>query len=569
MGGVLSPVADPILERPAMRDGFDVKLISSLEKVFADEPLRAKPFTQASALAGEVFSFQVAIQCAKHRLKADVEVLSPLKERITVRRVGLVPVEFGTWRTDDHYLRGKPGLYPDVLIEREREFRPLANVWHAYWVTVRVPEDHPGGQVPVQLRFSLKNAEPYAPFEAQVDSPVFTLRVIPERLPAQELINTQWFHADCISTHHDCKVWSARYWALLERYFRNAVAHGQNMMLTPMFTPPLDTQVGGERPTVQLVDVACEGGRYTFNLKRLDRWIDLALKCGIQYLEMSHLFSQWGAKYAPKIMVKEKGTLVQKFGWHVRGDSPAYRKFLKAYLPVLTAHLKKRGIADRCFFHISDEPSKDMIDDFAKAVAIVKPLLEGFKIIDALSDMAFYQSGLITHPIPGSDHIEPFTQADLPERWTYYCCAQMVDVANRFICMPSARNRILGLQLYVYGIDGFLHWGYNFWYSQYSIEKIDPYKVTDAGHGFQAGDAFVVYPGPEGPLDSLRHEVFHDAIQDLRALKLLERFIGREAVLGIIEKKAGKVTMKSYPRKASWLLAFREHVNAQIQKHGG
>ena len=35
----------------------------------------------------------------------------------------------------------------------------------------------------------------------------------------------------------------------------NAVAHGVNLLYTPLFTPPLDTQVGGERTTVQLVDV--------------------------------------------------------------------------------------------------------------------------------------------------------------------------------------------------------------------------------------------------------------------------------------------------------------------------
>ena len=36
------------------------------------------------------------------------------------------------------------------------------------------------------------------------------------------------------------------------------------MLLTPVFTPPLDTTVNGERLTVQLVDVRRDAGVYSF-----------------------------------------------------------------------------------------------------------------------------------------------------------------------------------------------------------------------------------------------------------------------------------------------------------------
>src|SRR5690606_38890715 len=100
-------------------------------------------------------------------------------------------------------------------------------------------------------------------------------------------------------------------------------------------------------------------------------------------------------------------------------------------------------------------------------------------------------------------------------------------VSNRFFSLPSVRNRIIGVQLYKFGIQGFLHWGFNFWYSQYSVKAIDPFRVTDAGGAFPSGDAFVVYPGPEGPLDSIRWEVFREALQDMRALELLEQLAGK------------------------------------------
>ena len=38
----------------------ETKLISSLEKVFADEPLKADTYNKGTALNNEVYSFQVA-----------------------------------------------------------------------------------------------------------------------------------------------------------------------------------------------------------------------------------------------------------------------------------------------------------------------------------------------------------------------------------------------------------------------------------------------------------------------------------------------------------------------------
>lgn len=64
--------------------------------------------------------------------------------------------------------------------------------------------------------------------------------------------------------------------------------------------------------------------------------------------------------------------------------------------------------------------------------------------------------------------------------------------------MPSARNRIMGVLMYLYRIEGFLHWGYNFYNSMFSIEHIDPFFDTHAGFAFPSGDPFLVYPGADG-----------------------------------------------------------------------
>ncbi|WP_442778690.1 glycoside hydrolase domain-containing protein [Arthrobacter sp. AQ5-05] len=49
----------------------------------------------------------------------------------------------------------------------------------------------------------------------------------------------------------------------------------------------------------------------------------------------------------------------------------------------------------------------------------------------------------------------PVTQ--VPPR-LYYCVAQDRAVSNRFISLPSTRNRTIGAQLFLPGAEGFLHW---------------------------------------------------------------------------------------------------------------
>lgn len=392
------------------------------------------------------------------------------------------------------------------------------------------------------------------------------LNVLPVVLPEQRLIHTEWFHADCIYSFYNIECWSEKYWKLLDKYISNFSNHGMNMLLTPLWTPPLDTRVGGERPTVQLLEIEKNGEVFKFDFSRLNRWIDLSLKNGIKYFEMVHPFTQWGAEFCPKIIVCENGEKKKMFGWHISSRSKEYVSFLRQLFPQLLAFLDSKGIKDKCFYHISDEPGWQHQENYKACADLIKELVDGAPVIDALSNIEFYNGGMVEHPIPCNNHIEPFVDAEVKPLWTYYCVSQREKVPNRFFNFPSYRNRVMGILMYKYDIQGFLHWGYNFWYSQFSIDqKLDPFKSTDAGRGFSSGDAFMVYPGTDGPVDSIRNEVMFEALQDLRALRKLESMQGRQATLRLIEDGLGyELKMTDYPRSAAWLLSLREHVNKRI-----
>ena len=94
------------------------------------------------------------------------------------------------------------------------------------------------------------------------------LEVLPQRLPVPKLIYTQWFYADCIASVHDVEIYSSGHWQLIEAYLKMAADCGVNMILTPVHTPPLDTEVGSARPNVQLMKVEKTQEGYRFDFSR-------------------------------------------------------------------------------------------------------------------------------------------------------------------------------------------------------------------------------------------------------------------------------------------------------------
>jgi hypothetical protein len=361
---------------------------------------------------------------------------------------------------------------------------------------------------------------------------------------------------------------SEKFWLICEKYIKMAAEHGSNMMLTPIFTPPLDTAVGKYRMTTQLVDVYKSGNKYTFSFDKLDRWIKMCFDCGIEYIEMSHLFTQWGAKHPPKIMGDENGEYKKFFGWDDEAMGEKYKDFLSQFLPKLRNYLEQKNLSDNTYFHLSDEPYIEHLDNIKNAKNFVMKYLNGLKFIDALSNLDYYKEGLIEKPVPATNHIEPFIEADIDGLWCYYCCSQCIDVSNIFMALPSYRTRVIALQWYKYNIEGFLHWAYNFYNSQYSLKPINPYLTTDAGCAFPAGDPFIVYPGDDGPVPSLRLKVFKSAIHDLSALKMLEELKGKEFVMDIVEGGLDRpITFSEYPGNAFYVKDIRNRVNKEIKKY--
>lgn len=543
---------------------FKLLLLSPLTKVFLDErPIPWPEGIALSGLRGETLSLQVAYtwhaQAARDRMLVRYTLDCPFPAR--VRRVAQVPVRMPCLAQTDHgYLRKAPGLYPDPLLP----IRPGApvpvylNQWDALWVDIEIPSDATPGEYTFAAAFTDDRGIPLGDIRVP-------FQVIQAELPQQTLIHARWLHVDALADYYGVAMFSDAHFDILGRFIRLAVKRGMNMMLVPIHTPPLDTRVGAQRPAAQLVDITLDNGRYAFGFGKLRRFVALCQEAGVTHYEMAHLFTQWGAYHAPQIVATVAGEPQQIFGWDTDALGPEYAGFLAAYLPAVIQELKRLGIAERTVFHISDEPTPEQMDQYVNAKALVAPYLEGFEVMDALSDIAFYQSGAVARPIPALDHLQAFMEAGVPNLWTYYCVGQHRGVSNTFIAMPAARTRILGTQLYLHHIQGFLQWAFNFYYTQFADDWIQPWIQPEADGFAPAGDAFQVYPGPGGePVESLRLMLFFHAMQDLRALQALEQKLGREGVLKVMAAAGPLPTLTAYDLGQEYLLRLRQAVNQAL-----
>lgn len=565
---------------------YEFFLASALEKVFPERrPQIMHVGNSLSCWRGQKASLQLVYTVHEGHHNMPVQqyriAVDGAPGRVHLRPVELVPGNLPCYEnSDNHYITKAPGLFPDLLAPEGSDLvLPLPRQYRSLWITFDIPADAQEGSYLISIQatpcchVTQPNGEVFhdADAESQVFHLYFTLKIPSATLPPQQLLHTQWFHTDCLAEYYHISPFSEDYWQITARFIQDAASHGVNMLLTPVFTPPLDTPVNAERMTIQLVDVYQNGNHYTFNFQKLKRWVQICQLAGITHLEIPHLFTQWGATATPKIIAYCNGIEKRIFGWDVPANSKTYRIFLEQFIPSLRSALADMGFdRDHVYFHISDEPSVQHLDSFHTALNQTAGLLDDCPVFDALTNFEFYQKGLIHIPICANSHIQPFFDANVPNLWVYYCCVQGDRVPNRFFAMESSRNRIMGVLMYLYRVKGFLHWGYNFYHSKFSLSQIDPFRITDGNMGFPAGDPFLVYPGPGGqPLSSIRAEVQDDALLDLRGLELLDHLAGSDFTHRLITETAAmeQITFTNYPQNPDFLLTLRERVAAAIDAH--
>lgn len=539
---------------------LDCTLVPSTLRIFPNDALPARSLTSIDAALNERFSFQLGLR-ADEAVRVRVSLVGPDGWSLRVRRVGFVPMPHHNTLIirdpqDTDGLGRIPGFVPDPLFD-ESEFSLPQSETNAFWFTVMPSAGAEPGRHRLQVTvetFDEKGNPAGRPRRLALN-----VRLHNVRLAKRSGFHvTHWLYTDCLMDRYGTDGFDEKFWRILPAYLRNVVEHGQDTIYVPMFTPPLD---GVKRPSQLLRVKRRKGGGYEFDWTDVRRYVRLAKKCGLGTFEWCHLFAQWGCRHALRIY--EGQGKDEKLLWpeETPATSPIYRDFLAQLLPELRDFLRDERILGASLFHLSDEPSgEEARVNYAAAKSMLVGIAPWMRFIDAVSEIEFGKGGLIDTPVPSIHTALDFHAAGISS-WCYYCCGPRGPFLQHLLDTPLAKVAMHGFLFWRWPFLGFLHWGLNYWNQRGTRTPIDPFAVSDAGAwpNWAYGDTFLIYPGPDGPIDSMRWEVFAEAMQDYALLQ----------TLGVARDNAILAPLRSFsdfPKDAEWRLAARRRLFALAER---
>lgn len=563
-----------------------LKIVSSQYKHLpyrSIEFIDKRVISDGNTLRNQPFSFQVLYK-SKNDACEPVTVSAETELPIAAWRVDSVAVlNPRATANENAYESTLPGLYPDILMPRpakpeigsadtawnrktyfEKDTDNLLNAsnsdYQSVWFTINPDsKKQKAGKYTVNIKLtSLNTLE-------TIDEVTLRIEIINALLPEQTAYYTNWFHVDCVCDMFGVKAYSNDFYKIFDEYIKNMTKHRQNVLLLPAFTPPLDTAVGRERANVQLVDIKKTADGWNFGFEKMRRFVRHAKKHGIKVFEHCHLFSQWGAKNSPNIYDSEGNRI---FGYDTDAAGEEYTAFIRAYLVEFFKFAKEEKIDNSLIFHISDEPKISQLESYRTAHDRVSDLLSGNPVCDAMSALDFAKEGLVDHSILSVNHMDNYDFDSPYKIWLYYTGGE-INTSNRKISNTAAATGVIGIHMYKYKALGFLQWAYNFYYDRLSFGFADP-KMNPSAYKNFPGVTYLCYPinakGKRTVVPSIREKLMGEAMDDLRALYLLESLIGRERTLAVCEEKLGEINTYTIP-KADDLYELRREINSLIAKN--
>ncbi len=478
-------------------------VLDSLFKVFPTTlpPENTNNTIQLSCAANEWESSQIAIRSEMpiQELRVQAGELKNEKsnkvlpaQNIRCNFIGFIPIEHNTRQTPgDEIICEAPAKVPDVLLPDESLSLP-ANHTQPVWITIHVPKNTPPGMYKGEVIIQADETHKTIPIE---------LNIYDFELPeARHLLVTNWFNANNIAEAHEKELYSDEFFNVLEAYAHNMAEHRENVFLVS----PRTINVFREKD-----------GNLTYDYSTFDRFVETFLNAGVKdRIEISHVAHHGEGGWSSKeIMLSEISAKDRETGKSIKLPP---EEGLGPLLSDLQTHLTEKGWLSRSMIHVCDEPAAHNIDQWHKASEFVHHYAPLIKRIDAIETIYFHNALEIW--VPKLNHLRNWypwfknAQQEGYEMWYYICLHPRGPFLNRFLDYPLYQTRLLHWLNYRYELDGYLHWGWNFW-------RDDPFGPP--AKRLPPGDTHIIYPGDNGPLNSIRWETQRDSIEDYEYLWLL------------------------------------------------
>lgn len=462
--------------------------------------------------------------------------------------VGYVPVrKNGANLPACEILRAAPGEFPDPLLNVSSFDIPKGEL-ETVWLTFYAPAGTPAGQYTGSVSVVTD--------AGREDIPI-TARIWDFTIPAKPRVeNVHWWMVEKLCEFHSVGPWTDEFFEIFATYARDMRDHRMNVIFIPIFARA--TFHGGQ--SVQITKKA--GGGYAYDFSRVARMIDTAESVGgfDKYL-LSHLImrDEWEGRdfFWHVIQYFDEATGKTEELTRVHFDSPEFREIAAGYLSALDTFLGERGLLDKTYMHITDEPlaaNLDVVIDIATFARRHAPRVKFLEAVrcEGLRDVLDVQCPQVDE---WSDYYASH-RAKGNEVYWYTCQIPQADYPNRFVNIALIKARILGWLTWKYDVSGHLDWAYNYWVGE-------PYKNVET-NDFPPGDNNMVYPDGKGIVSSIRWEIIRKGWEDYEYLAELAELLGdRAKVSDMIERVAH--TTNDFTRNTGLLLDCKRQIAEMIE----
>lgn len=393
-------------------------------------------------------------------------------------------------------------LMPDRFETLDRFDLP-ARTTRPVWVSVDVPRGTVAGTYKGQLEVKAKGRATRL-LELQIEVQNQCLPLPKDWKYRLDLWQNPWV----VAWHNRIEPWSEEHIVLLRQHLKHyAEAGGKYITTYGVHSPWSDNSYRIEGGMIEWIRQS--DGRWKFDYSIFDRYVALAMDCGIDKAITLYTAIPWGNRF--RYLDETTGDYIYAI-WEP--GTSKFEQMWNIFLTDLKLHLEAKSWLDITYIGINENPMEQTL----AAVRAIKAHDACWRItyagdwhaeLDTLVDDYSFLYG------KEPSVAEQKARAARGGSSTVYVCCNP-PVPNNFVFSPPVEGRWISWYAMAHGYDGFLRWAYDAW-------PEDPDR--DARHGsWAAGDCYLIYPGGKS---CIRFEKMREGIVDFEKVSILKKEIAR------------------------------------------
>lgn len=505
-------------------------LLNPSLKKFDIQPIADVSNLRLSGIRNEQISAQLAIGARQNLTNVRIST-SELKSKegriidaghIQLRYVQYVPVQRSRseyiWSAKYEDVAGNevsgfmsPDVVGDPLVEMEYVEVPAYRA-QAIWFTFIIAKDALPGNYAGKISLSC-NEFPLQQYNLE-------LEVLDKSLPDPvdyEFFLDMWLNPNSIAFNHQVELWSENHWSILSKYMEDLASRGGKAITAviteePWRKPWLNNS---QRPQTRLgFESLVKWKRsknmiWEFDYSLFDRYvqtsIDMGLKERINVYSMTSFNGQERLVYEDGLLGEKKELIFNSVG------DEKYKSAWSSFLKSFSIHLKEKGWIDKTYLCFDERPNETM-QEITRFIEEKAPEFKNRIAISGHPESTDLADGFLSISyefFPGQNLESENTLSVIEERnkndrlTTFYLCGQPAH-PNTLTFSPAIESQMIPWLALKYKVAGYLRWAYCSW-------PEDPFN--NPVHNYIQGDEYIVYPGKDGPVSSIRWELMKEGVE--------------------------------------------------------